>query len=91
MGFDARATAALRPGSGLLFQRRARADLLGQVTRPHAELDLRHIQPGAVRGGVMQLPATGQPPGLLGGWERLVETRQRVGIELWSGSVKQFV
>src|SRR5215207_6329485 len=41
--------------------------LLGQ----HGQLDLGHVQPAAVLGGVVQLQPIGQPPGL-GRWERRI-------------------
>lgn len=45
----------------------------------HAELDLGHIQPGAVLGGVVDRQLIGQPPGL-GGREGFVERGGAAGV-----------
>ena len=47
----------------------------------HAELDFRHVQPTPVLGGVVELQALGNPSGL-GRWERLVQRRRAVGVEI---------
>jgi hypothetical protein len=49
--------------------------LLGQ----HGQLDLGHVQPAAVLGGVVQLQLVGQPLGL-GRRERRIQRRGRVGV-----------
>jgi len=47
----------------------------------HGQLDLGHVQPAAVLGGGVQLQLVGQPLGL-GRWERRIQRRRRVGVEV---------
>src|SRR5215207_8069028 len=78
----ARSVAGRLPGHDLPLQRRlvgqpAIQALLGQ----HGKLDLGHVQPAPVLGGVVQLQLVGQPPGLRGR-ERRIQRRRRVGVEV---------
>ena len=47
----------------------------------HAELDLRHVQPATVLGGVVELQALGDPPGF-GGREGLIEGRSAMSVQV---------
>jgi hypothetical protein len=78
----ARSVAGRLPGRDLPPQRRLVGQppieaLLGQ----HGKLDLGHVQPAAVLGGVVQLKPVGQSLGL-GRLKRLIQRRRGVGVEV---------
>jgi transposase-like protein len=76
------AVAGRLPRRDLPLQRRPVAQAPVQaLPGQHGQLDLGHVQPAAVPGGVVQLQPVGQPPGL-GRWERRIQRRRRVGVEV---------
>src|SRR5215210_4774825 len=73
--------APVLPGLDVALQRRPVADPVRQVAAEGAQLNLGHVQPRAVLGGVVDLEPVGEALGLLGR-ERLVERGRGVGVEL---------
>ena len=61
LGSDACTVASPLPGRDVPFQGRPVGDALGHVTGKDAELDLGHIEPGAVLGRMMDLEPSGEP------------------------------
>src|SRR4051794_15526370 len=64
--------APVLPGLDVALQRRPVTHPVGQVAAEGAQLDLGHVQPGAVLGCVVDFEPVGDALGLLGR-ERLVE------------------
>ena len=65
------------PPQGLL----AGEPLLQTGAGQYAELDLRHVQPTPVPGGVVELQSPGNPPGFLS-WESLVQRCPAMGVQI---------
>src|SRR5712691_10448833 len=77
-----RSVACRPPRCDLPLQRRPIGQAAVQaLPGEHGKLDLGHVQPAAMLGGVVQLQPIGQPLGL--GWlERLIQRRGGVGVEV---------
>jgi hypothetical protein len=74
--------ALLLPLRDVVAQRVVASDAAGQALPPRrAELDLGHVEPGAVLGRVVGFDAAGQALGRFGR-ERPVEAGERVGVAL---------